>query len=588
MEYSIGTKVFDGWEITRMLGEGSYGKVFAIEKTDFGFTTRAALKLIRIPKSPTEIREALSEGMDEKTVTTYFEEIVERFVREIAVMSQLKGHPNVVSCENYKVEPHVGTIGWDILIKMELLTSLSDYQLEHPADENQVRRMAEDICRALVFIQKHGLIHRDIKPANIFVDSLGQFKLGDFGVARTSEITLGGMSKQGTENYMAPEVYHGKPYGFSVDIYSLGLVLYRLMNGNRLPFYPPAPQRIGLADRENALISRMKGDPLPAPVQASPEFAAIILKACAHNPKERYQTAGEMLEALTGMASPSVAPPAAMDEAAEPPAPEDDVGTVNVFAAPPAPQADEDDGGTVNIFAAPPAPQADEDDGGTVNIFAAPPAPRADEDDGGTVNIFAAPPTPRADEDDGGTVNVFAANPTPVVTEPAEENRSRENAMLAFWKQNLTKLWGVQKEARWKAYFAPDIPLQICSNAIFNITESREKKDQILAVLDCTPDSRIPCGCGVVVTPKRMYISLLIQNANAQKYPMAVLEFNQLKRVWSGIQKGPLWIKYPSLFWETKTGKSFRFGVNMYQFVNYSALEKLLNSAEWKACLETE
>lgn len=577
MEYSIGTKVFDGWEITRVLGEGSFGKVFAIEKTDYGFTTRAALKLIQIPKSPTEIREALSEGMDEKTVTTYFEEIVERFVREIAVMSQLKGHPNVVSCENYKVEPHAGTIGWDILIKMELLTSLSDYQLEHPADETQVRRLAEDICRALVFIQKQGLIHRDIKPANIFVDSLGQFKLGDFGVARTAELTMGGMSKQGTENYMAPEVYHGKPYGASVDIYSLGLVLYRMMNANRLPFYPPAPQRIGLADRENALISRMKGEPLPAPAQASPEFAQIILKACAHDPKERYQTAGQMLEALTGketVVPTSIVESCYTDEQSQ------QTLTEQETVIPPKPvehtQALDDSwegeyDETLNVFAQKVA--SDEEDGGTIGIFTQKPA--VEKVVSRTTEEFVRKPIPEVKQ----TI--------PEVKKPVE-GESRREAMLAFWQQNLTKLWGVKKDASWKAYFAPNIPLQICSNAIFNITESREKKDQILAILDCTPDDRVPCGGGIVVTPDRMYINLLMQNANAQKYPVAVLEFDQLKQVWSGIQKGPLWIKYPSLYWETNTGKSYSFGVSMYPFVNYGTLEKLLSSDQWKACLETE
>ena len=557
MEYTIGSSVFDGWEITRMLGEGSYGKVFAIEKTDFGFTTKAALKLIRIPKSPAEVREALSEGMDEKSVTSYFEEIVERFVREIAVMSQLKGHPNVVSCENYRVEPHAGTIGWDILIKMELLTGLQDYQQTHPMDEAAVKNLAEQICRALVFIQKQGLIHRDIKPANIFVDNLGQFKLGDFGVARTAEKTLGGMSKQGTENYMAPEVYHGKPYGFSVDIYSLGLVLYRLMNGNRLPFYPPAPQRIGLADRENALISRMMGEILPPPRDASPEFTAIILKACAHNPADRYQTAAQMLEDLVGKETLSgkqkKLPPVSVS-------------------------GDEEDGGSINIF------------GGKKPV---PPMPGPEEDENsGTVNIFGGkkpvPPMPGPKEDeDGGTVNIFGGRKVtpPMPEEEESEGPSRREAMLKFWQQNLTKLWTSRKDKRWNVYFAPDLPLQICSNAIFNITQNEVRREQILAILDCTPDTRVPCGCGVVITQEKMYINLLVQDGNPRKYPKAVLEFARLKRVWNGVQNGALWQKYPCLHWETTDGRTTTFGLSMYQFLDYRVLEKMLNSPEWHKCL---
>lgn len=437
--------------------------------------------------------------------------------------------------------------------------------------------MAEDICRALVFIQKQGLIHRDIKPANIFVDSLGQFKLGDFGVARTAELTMGGMSKQGTENYMAPEVYHGKPYGASVDIYSLGLVLYRMMNANRLPFYPPAPQRIGLADRENALISRMKGEPLPAPAQASPEFAQIILKACAHDPKERYQTAGQMLEALTGK---ETVVPTRIVESCYTDEQSQQTLTEQETVIPQKP--------VEHTQALDDSWEGEYDE--TLNVFAQKVA--SDEEDGGTIGIFT--PKPAVEKVVSRTTEEFVKKPIPEVKQTIPEvkkpveGESRREAMLAFWQQNLTKLWGVKKDASWKAYFAPNIPLQICSNAIFNITESREKKDQILAILDCTPDDRVPCGGGIVVTPDRMYINLLMQNANAQKYPVAVLEFDQLKQVWSGIQKGPLWIKYPSLYWETNTGKSYSFGVSMYPFVNYGTLEKLLSSDQWKACLETE
>lgn len=307
MEYTIGTKIpsMSGWEIVRELGEGSYGKVFEVHKNNFDVTAKAAVKLIRIPKSVSEIREAMSEGMDEQSVTTYFEGIVKRFVKEIAVMSELKSHPNIVACEDYVVESHAGNIGWDILIRMELLTPLANYQLKNPMNEEVVKRLAMDICEALVFCQKKGLIHRDIKPANIFVDENDRFKLGDFGVARTAEKTMGGYSKQGTENYMAPEVYLGRPYGATVDIYSLGLVLYRLMNGNRLPFYPAAPKPIDFSHRENALAARMRGDMMPPPCNASEEFAAIILKACAYDSKARYRTAAEMLEALKNLGKKS-------------------------------------------------------------------------------------------------------------------------------------------------------------------------------------------------------------------------------------------------------------------------------------------
>ena len=303
MDYMINTLVFGDWKIIKEIGEGSYGTVYEIQKTDYGVTTHSALKVIHIPRSNADIKAALNEGMDEQSVTSYFQGFVTEIVQEISVMASLKSHPNIVAYEDHCVLEHNGDIGWDILIRMELLTPLQDYIFTHNLNENNILHLAQDICSALAFCQKKGLIHRDIKPENIFTNEAGQFKLGDFGVARTIEKTTGGLSKKGTESYMAPEVYLSKPYGSAVDIYSLGLVLYKFMNDNRLPFLPSAPKPITFADRENALSRRMSGEILPPPANANKEFADIILKACAYQPEERYRTAADMLEELKKIAT---------------------------------------------------------------------------------------------------------------------------------------------------------------------------------------------------------------------------------------------------------------------------------------------
>ena len=298
MVYKIGTRVFDNWEIVRELGEGANGQVFELVKKDYGITIYSALKVIRVPRSMADIKAVFSEGMDEQSVSSYFQGFVDELVKEIIIMTTLKSHPNIVSYEDHQIIPHEGSIGWDILIRMELLTPLTDYQLEHKLSPDMVLRMGRELCSALVFCQNKGMIHRDIKPENIFVSETGLFKLGDFGVARTIEKTTGGLSRKGTEKYMAPEVYLGKPYGVSVDIYSLGLVLYSYVNRGRMPFYPMDKKAITFADRENALGRRMMGEPLPMPVDAGPEFAKVILTACAFEAKDRYSSAAQMLEAL--------------------------------------------------------------------------------------------------------------------------------------------------------------------------------------------------------------------------------------------------------------------------------------------------
>ena len=298
MNYRIGTIVFRDWEITKEIGRGGFGAVYELQKTEYGLTVKSALKVVTVPQSPMEVRYALSEGMDINAVTDYFQGIVDELIKEIALMSSMKGHPSIVNYEDHKVIPHEEGVGWDILIRMELLTPLIEYQETHVMDEATVLRMAKEIADLLVYCQKKGIIHRDIKPENIFVNEWGHFKLGDFGVARTIEKTGGELSKKGTESYMAPEMFKGRPYGSNVDIYSLGQVLYRYMNKNRLPLLPLAPAPITYMDKENALVKRMCGEPIMPPVNGSDEFKSIILKACAYDPAERYHTAAELLQEL--------------------------------------------------------------------------------------------------------------------------------------------------------------------------------------------------------------------------------------------------------------------------------------------------
>ncbi len=327
--------IFGSWHIVREIGEGSFGKVFEIEREDFGQTYRAALKAITIPQNESELKSSLLEfDENEESVTSYYEGIVGEVVSEFALMSRLKGHSNVVSYEDHAVYRHGEGIGWDILIRMELLTPLLDYMRSNEMDRDMTVRLGIDMCRALEQCKKQDIIHRDIKPENIFISEFGDFKLGDFGIARVAEKTTGGMSKKGTYTYMAPEVYKGEAYGASVDIYSLGLVLYRLLNSSRAPFLPQPPEPINPSARESALMRRIGGEKIPAPAKADKALADIILKACAYNPKDRFSSPTEMRKALEAVA-------AASEDEAVPAAAEADSEEKTVAMKPAAPAASE-------------------------------------------------------------------------------------------------------------------------------------------------------------------------------------------------------------------------------------------------------
>jgi len=294
--------LWNGWTVDSLIGEGSFGKVYRVTRTEFGHTYESALKVIRIPQSRAELKTAKNEGMSEESVTSYFFEMVEDIVSEIALMSDLRGNSNIVSYEDHAVVELKDTFGWEIYIRMEMLTPLFDYLEKNTLTTADIIRMGTDLCRALEICQKRNIIHRDIKPENIFVSKQGYFKLGDFGIARQMEKTYSEMSKKGTYSYMAPEVYKGQPYNSTVDIYSLGIVLYRFLNNNRTPFLPPHPESIRYYDKQNANDLRMNGTPIPAPCCTNAKLADIVLKACAFDPKDRYASAEEMRNALEDIA----------------------------------------------------------------------------------------------------------------------------------------------------------------------------------------------------------------------------------------------------------------------------------------------
>ena len=291
---------FGEWRIKRFIGAGSYGRVFEIERRDeFDTVYTGALKAVTIPASQGELDEILADGMDMNGASTYFRDYVKELNREIALMSKLKGHSNIVSYEDHKMFPHEDGVGWDILIRMELLTPITSYLKEnHTFTRREVIQLGMDLCKALEICQRYNIIHRDIKPANIFISETEDFKLGDFGVARIASASTGASTRAGTVNYMAPEVFRGEKYTSNVDIYSLGLVMYQLLNNNRMPLYPPYPQPITPSSRERAQAQRLSGAALPPPANAEGRLAEIVLKACAPDPAQRYDSPTVMRQAL--------------------------------------------------------------------------------------------------------------------------------------------------------------------------------------------------------------------------------------------------------------------------------------------------
>ncbi|MBQ3009709.1 MAG: protein kinase [Oscillospiraceae bacterium] len=285
-----------GWKIVRELGHGSFGAVYEIERKIFKNTEKAALKVICIPRDKAEIEDLRRDDYDDASITAIFEDQLQGILDEYMLMRKLNGNTNVVNCDDVIQVQHDDGFGWDVYIKMELLTPLKEALPRTPTEE-QVIRIGSDMCNALGLCEVHHIIHRDIKPENIFVSPYGAYKLGDFGVSRTMERTTMG-TKTGTYNYMAPEIYNNREYNHTADIYSLGMVLYWLLNERRGPFLPLPPKIARATEHEMARTRRFRGDALPAPKYGSDALKAVVLKACAFDPKDRYQSAKDMKKAL--------------------------------------------------------------------------------------------------------------------------------------------------------------------------------------------------------------------------------------------------------------------------------------------------
>src|SRR5215217_4085923 len=166
---------------------------------------------------------------------------------------------------------------------------------EGPMPTQRAIEVIADACQALNFSHQHGIIHRDVKPANIMISKNGAVKVMDFGIARaladSSSVTQTA-AVIGTAQYLSPEQARGEKVDARSDVYSLGCVLYEILTGEP-PFIGDSPVAVA--------YQHVREDPIP-PSQRhegiSPELDAVVLKALAKNPDNRYQSAAEMREDL--------------------------------------------------------------------------------------------------------------------------------------------------------------------------------------------------------------------------------------------------------------------------------------------------
>ena len=280
------TEIWPDWEMAELIGIGGWSRVYRAVLREHP-EIQAAVKMIPAPDAEAE-----------------------QILRGAQRMQQLSGKPGIVRIEDAAILPEEDGQS-TVMIRMELLRPLRSYLSDKVLSESEVLRMGIELCRGLEACHVQGIVHGDIKPDNILVREMpGQdamFCLGDFGTAgkqeppqedepddneSSEEIRL-----ECTPEYLAPEQLDGKQDA-RTDIYSLGLTLYRYLNGGRLPFLPMSVRLPSHKDRISALKMRLSGTVLPIAPGVSREIMMVIWKACEFQPDKRYQDAWTFRKAL--------------------------------------------------------------------------------------------------------------------------------------------------------------------------------------------------------------------------------------------------------------------------------------------------
>jgi serine/threonine-protein kinase len=215
-----------------------------------------------------------------------------RFRREAQNAAALN-HPAIVAVyDTGEAETPNGPLPYIVMEYVEGVTLRDIVHTDGPIPPRRAIEIIADACQALNFSHQHGIIHRDVKPANIMISKNNAVKVMDFGIARALADTGNSVTQTaaviGTAQYLSPEQARGETVDARSDVYSLGCVLYEILTGEP-PFIGDSPVAVA--------YQHVREDPVPPSRRhhdVTPELDAVVLKALAKNPDNRYQSAAEM------------------------------------------------------------------------------------------------------------------------------------------------------------------------------------------------------------------------------------------------------------------------------------------------------
>ena len=269
-------KTLGRYNIERVLGKGAMGVVY--EGVDPRLNRRVAIKTI------------LKHNLDDDTAKDF----AMRFVREAQAVARLN-HPNIVQVYDFGEEQNVAYLVMEFIRGKELKNF---FDANERFDLKEAVRIMGELCEALEFAHQAGIVHRDIKPANVMIDSQARTKLTDFGVARIQDTDKTSVERTqagtmvGTPAYMSPEQITGGTIDKRSDVFSAGIILYQFLTGEK-PFTGGGAWTIA-----KKIIQEDPPPPSSVNNAVTPLFDAVVNKALAKNPDERFQSAKDLALAL--------------------------------------------------------------------------------------------------------------------------------------------------------------------------------------------------------------------------------------------------------------------------------------------------
>jgi len=260
------------YDLREELGRGAMGVVFHGFDPTIG--RDVAVKTLRLTEAGTGLSR---------------EELIGRFQTE-ARAAGLLTHPNIVVVFDAGEEEGLFYITMEFVEGRSLQSLIDAHQ---PFPVSRVLKLMEQVCSALDFAHQHNVVHRDIKPANLMLTADDVVKITDFGTAKILQFgTAQTAHVMGTPSYMSPEQVKGKPVDGRSDIFSLGVILYELMTGEK----PFPGQNI-----TTVIYKIINEEPIPPRSLDSsihPGLSAVISRALSKDPAARYQSCNELLNAL--------------------------------------------------------------------------------------------------------------------------------------------------------------------------------------------------------------------------------------------------------------------------------------------------